>query len=118
MWIWLTSELSSSDEIPDPSQNTALIALGVKTTFLASLLYDKKPRKHIKLINAAKTQPIKKLLSDENRYKGDKNIILRAIEEKDWEILEELLRDESIKDFPDLIKMIEEALKNKWWKII
>jgi hypothetical protein len=26
------------------------------------LLYDKKPRKHMKLINAAKAQPIKKLL--------------------------------------------------------
>lgn len=58
-------------------------------------------------------QPIEKLLSDENRYKGDKNIVQNAIKEKDWEMLEELIKDKSIKDFPDLIKMIEEALKGK-----
>ena len=58
-------------------------------------------------------QPIEKLLSDENRYKGDKNIVQNAIKEKDWEMLEELIKDRSIKDFPDLIKMIEEALKGR-----
>lgn len=58
-------------------------------------------------------QSIEKLLSDENRYKGDKNIVQNAIKEKDWEMLEELINDRSIKDFPDLIKMIEEALKGR-----
>jgi len=58
-------------------------------------------------------QPIEKLLSDENRYKGDKNIVQNAIKEKDWEMLEELIKDRSIKDFPDLIKIIEEALKGR-----
>ena len=53
-----------------------------------------------------------KLLSDDDRYDTDKTIILRAIAEKDWETLEDLL-DSSTQDFPDLIKMIEEALKNK-----
>ena len=58
------------------------------------------------------TQPIKKLLSDEDRYDTDKKIILDAISENDWKTLEDLI-DSSTKDFPDLIKMIEEALKNK-----
>lgn len=58
-------------------------------------------------------QSIEKLLSDENRYKGDKNIVQNAIKEKDWEMLEELINDRSIKDFPDLIEMIEEALKGR-----
>ena len=55
---------------------------------------------------------VEKLLSDENRYKGDKNIVQNAIEEKDWKLLEELLNDKSIKDFPDLIKMVEDALRS------
>ena len=43
----------------------------------------------------------------------DKNIIKDAIEEEDWATLEGMLNSKSIKDFPDLIKMIEEALKGR-----
>lgn len=57
-------------------------------------------------------KPIVKLLSDEDRYNGDKLIIDNAIQEKDWETLEDMLKS-STSDFPDLIKLIENALKNK-----
>lgn len=56
---------------------------------------------------------VNNLLSDENRYKRDKNIIEDALREEDWDTLEGMLNSKSIKDFPDLIKMIEEALKGK-----
>jgi len=55
---------------------------------------------------------LKKLLSDEDRYETDKKIIEEAIENKDWEILEDML-DSSTRDFPDLIEMIKKALANK-----
>ena len=67
---------------------------------------------NVQKTDSSSTQPIRKMLSDEDRYDTDKNIILTAINENDWETLEDLL-DSSTKDFPDLIKMIEEALKNK-----
>ena len=56
---------------------------------------------------------VNNLLSNENRYKRDKNIIKDAIEEEDWATLEGMLNSKSIKYFPDLIKMIEEALKGR-----
>lgn len=56
---------------------------------------------------------VNNLLSNENRYKRDKNIIKDAIEEEDWATLEGMLNSKSIKNFPDLIKMIEEALKGR-----
>lgn len=56
---------------------------------------------------------VNNLLSDENRHKRDKSIIEDAINEKDWETLEGMFNSKSIKDFPDLIKILEEALKNK-----
>jgi|GEM_PF-2233554 len=58
-------------------------------------------------------KPIKKIISDENKYKGDKNIVMNAIKEKDWDILEELLKDKSFQQYPDLIEMVKEALKQK-----
>lgn len=45
--------------------------------------------------------------------KRDKSIIEDAISEKDWVTLEGMFNSKSIKDFPDLVKMIEDALKNK-----
>jgi len=59
-----------------------------------------------------KEESINKLLSDEDRYNGDKSIIEDAINEKDWEILEDML-ESSTSDFPDLINMINNALKNR-----
>lgn len=55
---------------------------------------------------------INKILTDENRYKGDKLIIEDAIREKDWETLEDMLNSRT-SDFPDLIEMIKKALKNR-----
>jgi tRNA A37 N6-isopentenylltransferase MiaA len=63
-------------------------------------------------INQIKKTPIKKILSDENRYKGDTSIIATAIKEKDWETLEDMLNSDT-RDFPDLIEIIKEALNNK-----
>jgi len=59
-----------------------------------------------------KEESINKLLSDEDRYNGDKSIIEDAINEKDWETLEDML-ESSTSDFPDLINMINNALKNR-----
>jgi len=55
---------------------------------------------------------LNKLLSDEDRYNGDKSIIKDAITEKDWELLEDMLVS-STSDFPDLISIIENALTNR-----
>lgn len=59
------------------------------------------------------TKEVKKIISDENRYKGYINIVKKAIEEKDLDTLKEMLQTKSVRDFPDLIKIIEEALKQK-----
>lgn len=59
-----------------------------------------------------KSKKHKKLVSDEDRYESRKDIILTAIAEKDWQTLEDML-DSSTRDFPDLIKMIEKALKDR-----
>lgn len=58
-------------------------------------------------------KPIKKIISDDNYYKGTKKVVINAIEEKDWDTLEELLKDKSLQDYPDLIKIAKEALKQK-----
>lgn len=84
----------------------ALIGGVIVVAGIAYLIYKNNQDKMEKLT-------LEKMISKEDRYSGDKNIILKAIEEEDWSILEELLNDKSIKDFPDLIKIIEEALKNK-----
>lgn len=57
-------------------------------------------------------KPVKKLIEDEDKYNGYKTIIENAIKEKNWENLEALLNS-GVKRFPDLIKMIEEALKGR-----
>lgn len=62
--------------------------------------------------NSSSQGSINKILSDENRHKGDKLVIEDAIKEKDWETLEDMLNSRT-SDFPDLIIIIEDALKNK-----
>ncbi|WP_066348610.1 hypothetical protein [Aliarcobacter cryaerophilus] len=57
-------------------------------------------------------KPIKKLIDDDDKYNGYKDMIETAIYKKDWQTLEDLL-DSRVKKYTDLIKMIEEALKNK-----
>ena len=62
--------------------------------------------------NSSSQGSINKILTDENRYKGDKLIIEDAIREEDWETLEDMLKSRT-SDFPDLIKMIKKALNNR-----
>ena len=62
--------------------------------------------------NSSSQGSINKILTDENRYKGDKLVIEDAIKEKDWKTLEDMLNSRT-SDFPDLIKMIKKALNNR-----
>ena len=66
---------------------------------------------HIKCYDDPKQ--LNKLISDDDSYAGDKRLIKEAIRDKDWKTLEEFKDSPSLKKFPDLIKMIEDALKNK-----
>ena len=54
----------------------------------------------------------KRLIDDEDKYKGYKVMIETAIQEKNWQTLEELI-DSRVKKYPDLINMINEALKER-----
>ncbi|MCG3717754.1 hypothetical protein [Aliarcobacter butzleri] len=56
---------------------------------------------------------VSQLVTDEDQYKGDKNIVINAIKEKDWDLLEELLKDKSFQQYPDLIKIVKEALEER-----
>lgn len=58
------------------------------------------------------SKPIKKLLDDDDKYNTYKTIIENAIKEKDWETLENFL-DSRAKKYPDLINIINEALKDR-----
>ena len=49
----------------------------------------------------------------QSRYKVAKLLIDEAIELKQWDFLEIQLNSTTTQDFPDLIAMIKEALKNK-----
>ena len=94
----------------------------VSVIIRASKMFVENNNKMIKDIIFILTQHIKcyddpkqlnKLISDDDRYDGDKRIIKEAIRDKDWKTLEEFKDSPSLKKFPDLIKMIEDALKNK-----
>ena len=93
-----------------PAIGTAVIIGGIVVVGVAYFMYKNKNRDNISINSSSKR--VGKLLSDDDRYDTDKTIILTAIVEQDWETLEDLLVS-STQDFPDLIKMIEEALKNK-----
>ena len=92
-----------------PAIGTVVLIGGIVVAGVAYFMYKNKNSDNISN-NSAK--PVGKLLSDDDRYDTDKTIILRAIAEKDWETLEDLL-DSSTQDFPDLIKLAKEALANK-----
>lgn len=62
--------------------------------------------------NKPEKNSVKKILTDENRYKGYKSVIEDAIIEEDWETLEDMLKSRT-SDFPDLIQMIKKALNNR-----
>ncbi|MCK9337700.1 MAG: hypothetical protein M0P43_07715 [Arcobacteraceae bacterium] len=84
----------------------ALVGGVIAVAGIAYLIYKNNQDKMEKLT-------LEKMISKEDRYNGDKNIILKAIEEEDWLILEEILNDKSIKDFPDLINLIKKALEDR-----
>lgn len=112
---------------PEPEKDGVLgvenIQHNISVTIRASKLFLENNNKMIKDLIFIMTQHIKcyentkdktdNLLNDEDRYKRDKSIIEDAISEKDWVTLEGMFNSKSIKDFPDLVKMIEDALKNK-----
>ena len=61
--------------------------------------------------NKKKTS-VSEILTKEGRYKEYKSLIEDAIKSGDYEYLERKLNSR-MTDFPDLINMINEALKNK-----
>lgn len=50
---------------------------------------------------------------DQMRYNRTKTNIENFIRSKDWEGLENMLDTRTLRDFPDLDKMVKDALKNK-----
>ncbi|OCL97198.1 hypothetical protein [Arcobacter porcinus] len=88
-------------------ETVALIGGAIVVAGIAYLVYK----------NSDKQKPKREftdsLSTKEDRYKSDKKIIEEAMIENDWETLEAMSKDRRVKEFPDLIKMIEEALKNK-----
>lgn len=67
---------------------------------------------HIKCYdNNGKT--VNSLISPDDKYDSYKDIIKEAIHNKDWKTLEDFQDSPGLKKFPDILKMIEEALKNK-----
>lgn len=77
-----------------------------------TIIYLNSSKKRTRSKSSLSKGSINKILTDENRYKGDKLVIEDAIREEDWEILEDML-DSRTSDFPDLIQMIKKALKNR-----
>lgn len=59
-----------------------------------------------------KSKKIMKPRTDKQRYKEDTWFVEHYIQQKDWEMLENMLNS-GTKDFPDLIEKIQNALKNK-----
>lgn len=62
--------------------------------------------------NKANNAGMKKLLSDDDKYNTYKTLIEKAVKEKDFNTLKEFL-DSRAKNYPDLLNMIENTLKDK-----
>ena len=62
--------------------------------------------------NKIKAPSINNILSEEGRYNEYKSLIEDAIEDSDFDFLE-LNLNSRMRDFPDLIRMIKHALKNR-----
>ena len=60
----------------------------------------------------SKTETSSNQAGQDDRYIWHKRTIQKAIEEKDFDYLERA-KDTRMQDYPDLIAMIDEALKNK-----
>ncbi len=86
----------------------ALIGGAIVVAGVAYLVYKNKNND-----NSGKRNSLtKKLLDDDDRYDTYKATIEDYVKEKNWQNLEALLSS-GVRRFPDLIKMIEEALNNK-----
>ena len=90
-----------------PAIGTVVVIGGIVVAGVAYLMYKNSDNKK------TKNKFSDSLSTKEDWYKNDKIIIEEAIAKNDLEILNEMLNDRKVKEFPDLIKMIEEALKNK-----
>jgi len=86
---------------------TSVVLGTVSMIVIGGIIYYNTQQKKDKNYN----QNLNKLLSDNDRYLGDKSIIEDAIREQDKELLESMLNS-STSDFPDLIEMIQKALKD------
>ena len=87
------------------------VLIGGTVLVVGTIIYLNYLKKNDK-VDILSQDSINKILSDEDRYKGDKSIIEDAIKEKDWETLEDMLNSRT-SDFPDLIDKIKKALKHK-----
>ena len=90
-----------------PAIGTVVVIGGIVVAGVAYLMYKNSDNKK------TKNKISDSISTKEDRYKSDKKIIEDAMVENDLETLEAMSRDRRVKEFPDLIKMIEEALKNK-----
>ncbi|RDU64938.1 hypothetical protein CQA53_07220 [Helicobacter didelphidarum] len=54
-----------------------------------------------------------KIVSDEEDYRINKAVIEEAIQEKDYQTLEDMKTSHIVKKHSDLVEMIDKALKNK-----
>ena len=90
-----------------PAIGTVVVIGGIVVAGVAYLMYKNSDNKK------TKNKFSDSLSTKEDRYKSDKKIMEDAMVENDLETLEAMSRDRRVKEFPDLIKMIEEALKNK-----
>ena len=66
------------------------------------------------LKNKNKTNDRDNILSNADRFDTYKEIVKEMIEKKEWDELENMLKNNlALKDFPEIIKMIKLALENR-----
>lgn len=85
----------------------AVVAIGA--VMVAGAIYYLSDRK-----NKNKTNDRDNILSNADRFDTYKEIVKEMIEKKEWDELENMLKNNlALKDFPEIIKMIKEALENR-----
>ncbi|MCZ6150383.1 hypothetical protein O6B96_04870 [Campylobacter ureolyticus] len=64
--------------------------------------------------NENKTNDSDNILSNTDRFDTYKEVVEEMIEKKEWDELENMLKNNlALKDFPEIIKMIKDALENR-----
>ena len=89
-----------------------IILVGGVMTFSGIVSKSKKFIKERKKPNKDQETPVKEILTEDGRYEEYKSLIEDAIENKDFEYLEEKLNSK-MRDFPDLIEMIKKTLDDR-----